>query len=233
MRVRTKITDFHAHILPCADHGSDSLKVSLSQLALINNAGVSTVVATPHFYPELHTVKQFTDTVSAAAEELIASSPEARPQICLGAEVLYFDGIEDMEELHLLCIRGTNVLMLELPLADWSRGIVYSVKRLTQRYTVVLAHIDRYINLCPDIIDALLSVGALAQINASALSCGAVKRKLMPYIKNGQVYALGSDLHGIDTKAYKKFSKAEKRLGSDFEDIMVRSELLLDKALKY
>ncbi|MEE3459824.1 MAG: CpsB/CapC family capsule biosynthesis tyrosine phosphatase, partial [Candidatus Faecousia sp.] len=40
--------DFHAHILPGADHGSDGLETSLRQLALAEEAGVDTIVATPH-----------------------------------------------------------------------------------------------------------------------------------------------------------------------------------------
>lgn len=229
MREKQKIIDFHAHILPCADHGSDGLQTSLEQLALINNAGVSAVVATPHFYPNFHTVEQFSSTVSAAAEELAGASSE-RPLIGLGAEVLYCEGIEDMDGLSRLCIRGTRLLMLELPLADWDKSIIYSVKRLTDSYTVVLAHIDRYMDVCPDVIDALMSLGALAQINASALFYTPMRKKLTPYITNGQIFALGSDLHMADKKSYAQFEKAKKKLGAEFDSIMARSERLLDGA---
>ena len=42
------MTDFHAHILPGADHGSDGMETSLTQLALAEAAGVDTIIATPH-----------------------------------------------------------------------------------------------------------------------------------------------------------------------------------------
>ncbi len=229
MREKQKIIDFHAHILPCADHGSDGLQTSMEQIALINNAGVSAVVATPHFYPHFHTVEQFSSTVSAAAEELAASVTD-RPLIGLGAEVLYCEGIENMDGLSRLCIRGTDLLILELPLADWDKNIIYSVKRLTDSCTVVLAHIDRYMETCPDIIDALMSLGALAQINASSLFYAPVRKKLAPYIANGQIFALGSDLHMADRKAYAQFEKAKKKLGAEFDNIMSRSQNLLDGA---
>lgn len=229
MSEKPRIIDFHAHILPCADHGSGGIQTSLEQLALINNAGVDTVVATPHFYPHIHTVKQFTDTVSSAAEELCVSAGK-RPALCLGAEVLYYDGIEEMEGLRELCIRGTDILMLELPLADWDKNIVYSVKRLTEDHTVLLAHIDRYVETCPEIIDALISVGALAQINTSSLFYGSIRKRLSSYISDGLVYAIGSDLHEVNKKTYAQFSKAEKKLGEEYLRIMERSEKLLNHA---
>ena len=51
--------DFHAHILPGADHGSDGLETSLRQLALAEEAGVDTIVATPHFYPQSDSFSEF------------------------------------------------------------------------------------------------------------------------------------------------------------------------------
>ncbi len=233
MRNETKITDFHAHILPCADHGSDSLDMSLGQMALINNAGVSTVVATPHFYPNLHRVDEFEQLISSAAEELTSALPSPRPDICIGAEVLYTDEIDDMDGLGRLCIRGTDILLLELPLADLDKSVIYSVKRLTGEYRVVLAHIDRYMTLFPDIIDTLLSLGAVAQINSSALFCRTVKRRLMPYISDGRVVAIGSDIHTVDKKSYAKFSKARGKLGDEFDRIMGRTDSLLCDAVRY
>ena len=41
--------DYHAHILPRCDHGSDGVETSLRQLAMATEAGIRTVCATPHF----------------------------------------------------------------------------------------------------------------------------------------------------------------------------------------
>ena len=56
---KIEIADFHAHILPCADHGSDSVETSLWQLSSAANHGVTRIIATPHFYPHRHTVEAF------------------------------------------------------------------------------------------------------------------------------------------------------------------------------
>jgi protein-tyrosine phosphatase len=41
--------DFHCHVLPGADHGSDSLACSLSQMKKAAAAGIDVIVATPTF----------------------------------------------------------------------------------------------------------------------------------------------------------------------------------------
>ena len=45
--------DFHAHILPGADHGSRSPEDTEAQLTTLGECGVAHVAATPHFYPDV------------------------------------------------------------------------------------------------------------------------------------------------------------------------------------
>ncbi len=226
-----KIIDFHSHILPGADHGSSGLQMTSEQLALMEKSGVDTVVATPHFYPNLHTVEQFEATVSRCVED-IWSLELPRPRICIGAEVLYYEGMERMENIDRLCIKGTDILLFELPLAHWDMEVFDTVRRLARKYTLVLAHIDRYISDHEEEIELLIDSGALAQINVSSLYSFSVKKKIMPYIKDGRVCAIGSDLHEVDKKAYKHFAEAYKKLGDDYAAIMERSRELLKNAEK-
>ena len=43
------VVDFHTHILPGADHGSDSVETTLRQLEFARDAGVKRLIATSHF----------------------------------------------------------------------------------------------------------------------------------------------------------------------------------------
>lgn len=226
MSSTVKITDLHSHILPCADHGSDSIETTKKQLMLMSDAGVDTVVATPHFYPHRHTVEQFLARRDKAVNDLL-SIHVTRPKICLGAEVLYCDGLDRMEGLSSLCIEGTNVLLLELPMDGIEQSLIETVRRLLKEYTVVLVHIDRYIERMSNEIDTMLEMGALAQINTACLFSFSVKRKIMPYVRGGLIEALGSDLHGADKRTYKQFSDAEKKLGGEYTAIMERSANLI------
>ena len=84
--------DYHAHILPRCDHGSDGVETSLRQLAMAAEAGIRTVCATPHFYPHRENAAAFLERRARCAAAL-PRRPEL-PRILLGAEVLICDGME-------------------------------------------------------------------------------------------------------------------------------------------
>ena len=51
--------DWHSHILPKLDDGSEDLKQSLDMLAMLAEQGVQRVVATPHFRANKESVDAF------------------------------------------------------------------------------------------------------------------------------------------------------------------------------
>ncbi|MBR2354745.1 MAG: histidinol-phosphatase [Clostridia bacterium] len=230
MNQHAHLIDFHSHILPAVDHGSDGIEESLSQMRMIQDYGVDTIVATPHFYPELHRVEDHLAQVEQALNQLRASSLPFRSRLCVGAEVLYCDRIDRMEGLDRLCIRGTDILLLEMSMNQWGNDIFETVEALLGRYTVVLAHIDRYVRTQSEEIETLMDMGALAQINAESLFSFSARRKLAPFLEREGVVALGSDLHNTDEKAYQKFASADKKLGLLHAAIMERSTDLLRNA---
>jgi protein-tyrosine phosphatase len=221
--------DLHSHILPGADHGSSGISEAKAQLELIQNAGIHTIVATPHFYPNENSVEGFLDLVNSAAANL-TEIVCASPRIALGAEVLFCDNIHHMENLDQLCIRGTSVLLLELPMSTWGSNLFRTVKELAKEFTVVLAHIDRYVSKQKKELLHLMDLGALAQVNAYAFASLRTRHKLAPFLRSGSVVALGSDLHGTDESAHNAFSSAKKYLGEEFDAIMARSTALLHGA---
>ncbi len=224
------LIDFHAHILPRADHGSTGIEESRKQMRLIEPYGVDTIVATPHFYPERHGIDDFLARADQAAAALSAEQIPFVRRLCLGAEVLYCDRIDQMEGLERLCIRGTDILLLELSLSRWNATVYETVEHLLSRYTVVLAHIDRYLRDQADGIASLLELGALAQVNADALFSFGDRRRLAPFLESESVVALGSDLHNADEKTYLRFATAEKKLGVLHGEIMERTAVLLSDA---
>ena len=74
------------------------------------------------------------------------------PAIRLGAEVQYFEGICRVCEVDLLRLEGSQVLLLEMPFCEWSSRMVKDVLDLNRRpdYTVLLAHIERYLQWQPE-----------------------------------------------------------------------------------
>lgn len=225
----TPCIDFHAHILPDVDHGSYSLLETMQQLEIIRKAEVDTVVATPHFYPNAISTDVFLHRVDQAVSRLLERDMKL-PNLALGAEVLYCEKLEQMQDLDRLCIRGTDILLLELPMAHWSSSLFYSVESLCKRYTVVLAHIDRYVRHQKSDIEILLDLGALAQVNGYAFSSYFTRRKMRTFWEDERIVALGSDLHRLNQKAYDLFCEAPLRLGETYDTIMQRTQKLLQHA---
>ena len=205
------VIDFHSHILPGADHGSSSLEESLLQLGLARQNGVKRIVATSHFYPDRHDIEDFLKNRDSSWDLLKENSDAGeRPKVALGAEVLICDGIERLEGLERLCVQGTNVILIELPFSIFKNEYRESVFRLVKRgLNVVLAHADRY---DPEDIETLLECGAKIQLNADSLSSFSLRPHIKDWILRGEVVAIGSDIHSADKKAYKRFTKAIKRL---------------------
>ena len=162
-----ELIDFHTHILPGADHGSVSLEVSLWQINEARRHGITKIVATPHFYPERITVDEFCKIIDSSYSKLESNLPNGI-ELRVGAEVLVCPGLENLLGLERLCINGTKILLIELPLGYISDEIVTTVEALIERgYTVLLAHADRYNS---DDIDALLDLGCIIQLNAKSVA---------------------------------------------------------------
>nr|MBE6545788.1 histidinol-phosphatase [Oscillospiraceae bacterium] len=212
--------DFHAHILPGADHGSSSIEESLCQLRFALDYGIDRIVATPHFYPHAHTVDSFLETRDNAYRAL-SESNDTGVDVRLGAEVLICQGLENLPELDKLFISGTNSLLLELPIPDFEKGYFDSVSEMTkQGIDVILAHADRY----PiSTVEKMLCAGARLQLNASSLLGLFKRREIYSMIEEKKVVALGSDIHGRDKKAYRDYAKAMKKIGHNAEYIIEQS----------
>ncbi len=229
MSDKLTVIDFHSHILPALDHGCTGLDQCREQLALMKQSGTDIAVATSHFYPNEHAPTKFRSDVDNAISMIKEANINVSPRLAIGAEVLLCRNLHLMEGFDGLCIRGTNVLLLELPMKKLSHGYFDTVEQIIRGGTrVVLAHIDRYIRDYDEDIDTILSMGAYAQVNAYSLATGKIRKRIVEYLETtDKICALGSDLHGVDTQSYKKFVKAEKLLGEHYEPIMKRTASML------
>ena len=220
---RFDIVDFHSHILPGADHGSASLETSLKQLKLASDAGVTRIIATPHFYPHRHTLDKFLQRREECANALYGASSDALPEVKLGAEVLLCEGLEKFPGLEKLCLSGTNYLLIELPFSDFRHEYCDTIEKIQKSgIKVILAHVDRY---SEDNIEQLLEIGVdKLQVNADSLDKLFKPKHILEWARQGFVIALGSDIHGDDAKAYKRFTKAKSVLGDSLVTVRAKSD---------
>ncbi len=223
-RAGLDLCDFHSHILPGADHGSRSVDDTVFQLRSAEKCGVTRIVATPHFYPNKDRVESFINRRTRAFNHLKSVKWDGAPEIRLGAEVLICENFDRIPGLDKLCISGSRTLLLELPFSDFSQEYVCVADRLIKSgYKVLLAHADRYKQ---EYIEGMMHTGCLIQLNASGIVNQFAPKVLFDWMKQGRVVALGSDIHGKDSKAYKNFVKAVKKSSKYIDFIKEASDKL-------
>lgn len=197
------MTDFHTHILPGMDDGSKDVSESLELLKIEQEMGIDRIVLTSHFYSDQNSPERFLRRRERAWQQLWPELDDSMPELLLGAEVQYFEGMNHVEMLPDLRIEGTDLLLLEMPFCSWDSRMIRTVLELNDSgyMRVVLAHIDRYLKWQKaDTWDALRRNGILMQVNASAFEGFFGKRKAMKMLENNEFQLLGSDCHNLKTR---------------------------------
>lgn len=198
--VEGNMIDFHSHVLPSIDDGSQSVQESLQLLAAQGSQGCHTVVATPHFYADRETVGEFLQRRAESYGTLAEATQDGLPTVRLGAEVAYYPGISRSDSLTDLRVEGSHVLLLEMLPSVWGEYTVNEVLALScsGELTVVLAHVERYLYRQPKSVkQRFLENGVLFQANASFFLERGTRRKALKRLKEEELHLLGSDCHNL------------------------------------
>ncbi len=220
--------DFHSHILPGVDDGSKSTQESLRLLKMLKQQGIDTVVATPHYYAGNEFPENFVDRRQKALIQLQEEKLEGLPEIILGAEIEYYEGISKLDNLDLLSFGPNRLLLIEMPMCKWPELAVKELNTLShiKGYTVVLAHIERYLKYqTSKTWKRLRELGILMQVNASFFNGFFTRRKALSMLYRGEINVIGSDCHNLANRppaigtCYDIIkSKAGRRFLSDFTE---------------
>lgn len=219
--------DFHSHILPSMDDGSKNEQESLDLLGELKSQGVTKVVATPHFYANGESVSEFLLRRQNSLKKIEPALNNNFPEVILGAEVRYYEGISRLEDLKKLCITGTELLLLEMPAMKWTDFVLKELFSLTSKgnITIVLAHVERYIFLQPKSVYLdLLNSSVLMQVNAGFINGFFTRRKALKLLSSGMVHFLGTDCHNTSDRAPEMKRAVDcitKNLGEDFIKYLV------------
>ena len=214
--------DWHSHVLPGIDDGSQDVAESISLISAQASQGITTVVATPHFYANYESVDTFLSRRKAALDLLRSELPDGSPEIRLGAEVRYYQGISRLEGLKELRIEGTKLLLLEMPRTAWTESMIRELIELSGKSGIqlVLAHVERYIDLQKrTTVKRINDAGILKQVNAEYFISFLSKRKAITALKEGDIQFVGSDCHNLTSRPPRigqAYEMIRKKLGDDF-----------------
>ncbi|MEZ0285148.1 MAG: CpsB/CapC family capsule biosynthesis tyrosine phosphatase, partial [Thermoleophilia bacterium] len=162
--------DLHAHLLPGLDDGPASLAASVEMARAAHEAGIGTVVCTPHMSERYPTEPgAVVEAVRLLAEALEAAGVAL--EVVPGAEIAlpHVARIDDDELRQASLGGGGRCLLLEMPFQGWPLTLPALLADLEIRgYGVIIAHPERAeaIQRAPDRMRDLVGRGALVQLTA-------------------------------------------------------------------
>lgn len=236
------MVDFHTHILPGIDDGSDNAEISMQMLREEKKSGVDTVIFTPHFYADKDKISSFLKKRDEKYEQLmsiIRTSKESDRQlleICyyVGAEVYYFSGIGEASAIQQLCIAGTKLLLLEMPFVQWTKAMYEDIRKLIyrQKLTVVLAHIERYVDFQKkkDVWREILELPVIIQMNAGPFTRWRSRSKALRIARDRGVILLGSDAHNMESRR-PNLLEGRKVIEKELGTVFIKEQEQLEKQL--
>lgn len=218
------VTDFHSHILPRVDDGSESLEESIALLRMEAEQGITHVIATPHFYARHDTPEKFLMRRTKAQELLREEMAKYSgiPRVSVGAEVAYFRGISESDMLPQLLAPGGKCILLEMPVGPWTDSVCRELARIRGIWgiTPVIAHAER---CCVPFrtrrfLRQLDELPVLVQADAEFFLNKGSAGMAMTMLKSNQIHLLGSDCHNLTDRKPNLGTAAEqiqRKLGQD------------------
>ncbi len=230
--------DIHAHILPSVDDGAKSTEEALQLLRMLKSQNTRAVSLSPHFYPATETsLEEYKSRINSSFEKLKAAKSDDLPELYLGSEVHYFNGISTFSEIDKLCMGNSHYILVELPYRAITARTLNEITELNlnRGLGVILAHIERYRRF--DGYDALLKLisdgFAIGQVNAYSFLHMRTRRKALSLVKEGYVGLIASDCHSAEhnpPRIEEAISVIRKKLGNSYvHKLQVCSEKLYEE----
>lgn len=215
--------DIHSHILPKVDDGARNLNESLKLLKLMQEQGITAVLATPHFYPNEDSLEHFKQIVYPNFKSLKKALEKRKlPEVYLGCELLYFNGISNVSSLKDFCLNGSKYLLLELTDYFITPSLFKELQKLRTKFgiTPIIAHAERYHRArnYKKFIEFLQEEKIPVQINASSFEFLFLRRAAFKLLNSELFCVIATDTHSLDMrppKLDKAFYMIEKKIGNE------------------
>ena len=226
--------DIHSHILPGVDDGAADLDASVKLVRELASAGVTDIIATPHYVDETNYVSE----VSANSKILKKLKTRLKKEkinvgIFLGNEIYISNRILGLlTDEAIAPLADSKYLLVELPLSgEFPSYYDVLLELIREGYKVILAHPERYDSFQKDFesVEELYDMGVLLQCNIGSFvgHYGKGARKVAERLaKNDMIFAVATDIHR--PRGDKFIPTAIKRLSKfygtfELEDILEKN----------
>lgn len=194
--------DIHCHILPGVDDGAKNMDIALGLIEKEIEAGVETIILTPHFRKEMFEPEM--EDIWNAYDELVYETQHKNIRLYLGCEFhANMEMIETLDKGLRPTLANSRYVLTEFSTNSTKAFIKERADALlTSGYRPIIAHIERYRALRKDfdLIADLIEIGCEMQVNADAVigknGLGAQRfcKKLM---QEDMLHYIGSDAHNL------------------------------------
>lgn len=226
--------DLHAHILPGVDDGAKTIEQSLLMVKQGEEAGITTICATPHILNQV--TPQLEEKINSSFELLKAKIAQegSKVDIVLGSEIYVREDMNSLKKFDFFTLNKTGrYLLMELPWGQIPSHVDQIIFELQLEGQVpIIAHPERSMIVKRNWSDVenLVQKGALMQINAGSL-LGFFGRKIKAItedlLRRNLVHFLASDAHDLLFSPIQilpqAFACASKIIGEKKAEVLVFS----------
>lgn len=230
------LIDIHTHILPSVDDGAKDLETSLKLIKMMQSQGITDIIATPHFYPHEDTLEDFKERVTKA-EKLLRSSGFTSPNIIIGCEVFYFNGISRSEHIKKFTLGNSNYILIEPNPCAIGKNLMNELLYLRDELNLIpiIAHIERYYKYknFKEFIKFIKENEILCQVNASSFLDKYYNRILKKLFKEQVITFIATDTHSLNRppQMLSALNILEERFGSMEKERLIKNLNLLRNEL--
>lgn len=203
-----KVCDIHAHIIPGVDDGASNFDMAIDILREAYTQGTRSIVCTSHSgYNAKRYLGNFEHLKQYVKKENIEINLYSGCEIYCNSDIMP-DVLAELRRKEVFTINETEYVLVEFDPNALISEIVYCIKFLqNHRYSTILAHTERYVNLSVGgvWIKLLHQMGCFFQINAYSFydTCDdQIKSFARWMLKEQYVTFIGSDVHHTSYRKY-------------------------------
>ena len=199
--------DIHAHIVPGVDDGSKDNRESVEMLKQAYAAGITTVIATPHYSKGFQTytiedIKRYCNALEKHAQKNIC--PEFK--VYAGQEIFYnAKSLEKIQAGEVISLADSNYILLEFSPEISYSALFRALREVAMTsYFPVLAHVERYQCMREEgRIEEVRALGVMLQMNYAHIGgkwYDADTKWCRKMLRENLIDLLGTDMHNCQDR---------------------------------
>ena len=223
--------DIHSHILPAVDDGAKNISESIAILEAMHSQGITSVIATPHFYPHEDNLEDYNKKIHTAFSDLKQHIANKNlPEIYLGCEILYYAGISKAQSIGHFTINESDYLLLELNPFSIDQMLFEELLYLKDVRGIIpiIAHVERYYKSrkYKALLDFIRKNNILCQVNATSFFSKDYAKTLKKLFALNCVTYIGTDSHSMEKRPpllKRALEKIAETYGNRVRDKLLRN----------